>query len=41
MTKFNKWMRELAPLAQWDPDEEGLSPHVDYNVTKINHLTKR
>lgn len=37
----DQWMRELAPLAIWDPAEEGLNPTVKFNVTKITHLTKR
>lgn len=39
--KANKWTRELAQLAQWDPREPGNEPHVNYNTTKITHLTKR
>ena len=39
--KANQWTRELAQYAQWDPREEGNEPHVNYNTTKITHLTKR
>lgn len=38
---YKAYIRELAPIAQWDPSEEGLNPRVEMNPTKINHLTKR
>lgn len=39
-TKITKYMRDLAPVCVWDPDEEGLEPHVDMNPTKIAHIAK-
>ena len=35
------WMREVAKLIKWDPNEKGLEPEVHINATKMNHLTKK
>lgn len=42
MTHVNfELMKELALVIDWNPAEEGLEPHVEIDVPKVQHAVKR
>ena len=40
-TKNFELMKELAKVINWNPAEEGLEPHVEIDVPKVQHAVKR